>query len=292
MGVRGPVLLLAAILAGCASAPVKPPEIGPRLRIAVVEFENKTSYGARLGSAAADILMTELVRTDRFILVERAKLSKLLEEQKLGLSGVIEPETAARMGRLLGAAAIITGAVSEFGVRTGGSDLLIVESKKQTAEAAVDARIVDVETGAILHAESGRGEAASSSGTFLGLGSSAGYDEALEGKALRAAIQGLARSLSEHLAALPWSCRVAEVEGGDIYLDAGVKAGLNVGQALEVIRRGEAVKSPDSGLIIGYKETRIGEARVEKHFGEDGAIARMSEGGAPKQGDICRLPKR
>ena len=63
------------------------------------EFENKTTYGARLGESATDILITELVKTNRFIVVERDKMDKLLEEQKLGLTGVIDPNTAAKAGK-------------------------------------------------------------------------------------------------------------------------------------------------------------------------------------------------
>ena len=76
-----------------------------------------------------------------------AKLEKVrafLEEQRLGQTGAVDAGTAAKMGRLLGASAIVTGAVSQFGVKTRGSDMLIAESKRQVAEAVVDVRIVDV----------------------------------------------------------------------------------------------------------------------------------------------------
>ena len=41
---------------------------GPKRRIGVVEFENKSAYGqGRLGGAASDILVTELVKSGKFI---------------------------------------------------------------------------------------------------------------------------------------------------------------------------------------------------------------------------------
>lgn len=288
------VFASAGILAGCAAAPeVKaPPPAGPRLRVAVAKFENKTTYGARLGTAASDILVTELARTERFVLIERAELDRLLSEQKLGLTGAVDPATAAQMGKILGAAAIIVGSVSQFGVKTEGSDLLITASKRQIAEATVDARIIDVETARILHAETGSGEAKTTSGTFLGLGSSASYDEALEGKALRAAIAGLAEGIVVQLAEIPWRCHVADVEGGDIYLDAGARSGLQVGQLLEVARLGAEIKSPDTGIVIGRREKTLGTAKVVSYFSQDGAIARMQGGGGiPARGDVCRLAK-
>jgi len=233
-------------LAGCGGARTKGVEYapaekvtGPRLRVAVVEFENKTAYGARLGTASADILVTELAKTDRFILVERAKLDKILAEQKLGLSGAIDSDTVAKMGKLLGAAAIVTGAVSEFGVKTRGSDYLITESKRQYAEAVVDVRIIDAETGQILHAESGKGKADAGSMSILGMGTKAGYDETLEGKALRDAIVKFAGNVVNRLSLIAWSCRVAEVDGPKLYLDAGQRSGLKVGDVLVVIRLGD-----------------------------------------------------
>jgi curli biogenesis system outer membrane secretion channel CsgG len=285
------VLASAWIVAGCAASPeVKaPPPAGPKLRVAVAKFENKTTYGARLGTAASDILVTELARTERFVLIERAELERLLTEQKLGLTGAVDPATAAQMGKILGAAAMVVGSVSQFGVKTEGSDLLITASKRQIAEATVDARIIDVETARILHAETGTGEAKTTSGTFLGLGSSASYDEALEGKALRAAIVGLAEGIVAQLGQIPWRCHVADVEGRDIYLDAGARSGLQVGQLLEVVRRGAEIKSPDTGIVIGHKEKTLGTAQVMRHFAQDGAIAQMQSGGPPARGDICRL---
>jgi len=62
---------------------------GPKLRVGVVDFVNKSSYGAgRLGTSASDILTTELFKTGAFIVVERAQLRRVLGEQSLGQTGV------------------------------------------------------------------------------------------------------------------------------------------------------------------------------------------------------------
>jgi curli biogenesis system outer membrane secretion channel CsgG len=288
--------VLALLASGCGGSSVRTDSpvlaekiTGPRLRIAIVEFENKTTYGQRLGTASADILVTELAKTDRFILIERQKLEKIMQEQKLGLTGAVDPDTAAKMGRVLGAAAIVTGAVSEFGVKTQGSDALIIESKKQVAEAGVDVRIIDAETSQILYAESGHGTATNSTGTFLGLGSKSSYDESLEGKALRAAIVGFANNVAKRLMQIPWSCRVAEVDGPTLYLDAGLRTGLPAGTVLQVVRLGAEIKSPATGLVIGRKESVLGKAKVLTMMGEDASQAQMIDGATPVKGDLCRM---
>lgn len=263
---------------------------GPKRRVGVVDFENKTAYGqARLGQAASDILITEMVKTGKFIVVERDKVNKLLEEQKLGLNGAIDQNTAAQMGKILGLNAIITGAISNFGVRTTGSDYLVAQSKKQEATCTVDIRVVDTETGQILYADSGKGVSKVSSGGFLGMGTKGGYAESIEGDALRAALSQLTINITSQINKKPWSCRVAQVAAGKVYLNAGREAGLENGQKLKVFGLGAEIKDPDSGLVIGKEEEDLGELQISSFFGENGAIGIMKGGRMPKKGDLARM---
>ncbi len=152
---------------------------GPKRRVAIINFENKTKYGARLGNSATDIMITEMAKSNKFIIIERSKMHNLLEEQKLGMSGVIDANTAAKAGKILGLNAIITGSVSQFGIKTEGSDYLITKSKRQIVEATVDVRVVDVDTGRVLFADQGNGIAKSSNAKVLGIGTKGGYYERL-----------------------------------------------------------------------------------------------------------------
>ncbi|MBI4052076.1 MAG: hypothetical protein HY400_06185 [Elusimicrobia bacterium] len=269
---------------------------GPKRRIGVIDFENKTAYGqGRLGGAASDILLTELVKSGKFIVVERDKLGKLMEEQKLGMTGVIDSHTAAKVGKVLGLNAIVTGAVSQFGVKTEGSDYLISQSKRQVAEVTVDIRVVDVETGQILLADSGKGVSKKGWGSFLGMGTKGGYDETLEGDALRAAIVQFVDNIISQVNKKPWSCQIAEAIGNELYLNAGQESGLEVGTELECFHLGRAIKDPSSGLVIGNTEESLGTAKVMRYCGQGGdcSIARLQSSGGvvPAARDICRLPQ-
>ncbi|MGH7468252.1 MAG: tetratricopeptide repeat protein [Longimicrobiales bacterium] len=64
---------------------------------------------APLGRAFAELLTTDLSQTDRLVVVERAQVQRLLDEVKLGQSGLVDPQSAARAGRLLGAGRIVQG---------------------------------------------------------------------------------------------------------------------------------------------------------------------------------------
>ncbi|MDX1625916.1 MAG: CsgG/HfaB family protein, partial [Wenzhouxiangellaceae bacterium] len=68
---------------------------GPKARIAVARFENKTAqstgyagwYNPQIGDGMADMLTTALVNSGRYIVLERANLDTVLNEQDLGASG-------------------------------------------------------------------------------------------------------------------------------------------------------------------------------------------------------------
>ncbi|MFH1724731.1 MAG: CsgG/HfaB family protein [Elusimicrobiota bacterium] len=237
------------------------------------------------------MLITELARTGRLVLVERERLDKVFDEQKLAAAGFVEADTAAEMGRLLGLNAVVLGTISNFGAATKGSDYIIGRRKNLSASATVDVRVVDAETAEVVYADSGRGEASSSTGEVLGMGSRQEYDEALEGDALRAAISQLAKNISRRIDLQRWSCRVADLEGGRVLLDAGKTSGLRRDQKLAVYRLGREVKSPATGKVIGRTREKIGELRIVDFFGADGSVATFTGKELPKRGDVVLLPE-
>jgi curli biogenesis system outer membrane secretion channel CsgG len=71
-------------------------------RIAIINFEDRSGYGHNIGRGVADMLVTSLVESDKFIVIERAELDELLKEQGLGQTGLVTPQSAAKVGQLLG----------------------------------------------------------------------------------------------------------------------------------------------------------------------------------------------
>lgn len=295
-------LPLTAFFTGCAPATTvkkkqtitidkqKEVIIPPKKKISVMEFENKSAYGQRrLGTAASDILMTELGKSGKFILIERTKLDKIQEEQKLQTTGLIDANTVSQIGKILGLDAVVIGTVSQFGMKKGGSDYLITQSKQQVAECTVDIRVIEVETGRILYIDSGKGVAKSSKGSFLGMGTKGSYDETIEGESLRAAIAKFVDNIIYQVNARPWSCRVAEVDENNIYLDAGRESNLKLGTKLTVYQQGKEIRSPDTGMVIGRTENKIAEIEVVDYFGDNGSTAKIVSGKKPQSGDLCRF---
>lgn len=160
-----------------------------RRNISVMDFVNKTQYAKRrLGSSASDILSSELVKLGRFNVIEREQLALAIEQLDLADLGLIDESQAVEVGQYLGTHIIVTGSVSQFGSKVEGHDFILYQSKTQTAEAVVDVRLIEVETTRIIGAYTGRGLVSKTTSSIMGAGGRAGYDETLEGDALRAAI--------------------------------------------------------------------------------------------------------
>ena len=255
--------------------------LGPKRRVAVIEFDNKTPYGQReLGTAASDIMITELQKTGAFILVERDKVQSLIDEQKFSNSELAEPATAVKLGRMLGASAVVIGSVSQFGEKEQGEDVVIYQRRSQIADATVDVRVVDVASGEILVADSGRGEATQTIKNTLGMGGRASYDTTLAGDAMRAAIFKFVKNVVDRMTTQPFTARVAQVDSGKIYIDAGKATGLAIGTQLEVLRPGKEIISPTTGKSMGETTNHVGWVKVVDYFGDDGAVACPVEGDA------------
>jgi curli biogenesis system outer membrane secretion channel CsgG len=260
--------------------------------VGVVEFVNKSSYGAgRLGTSASDILTTELFKTGAFIVVERAQLRQVLGEQALGQSGAVNAETAAQAGRVLGLNALVTGSISQFGVSTGGADYGVYKEKVQTAKCAVDVRVVEASTGQLLFADSGKGEFQRKAQEVLGFGQRAGYDETLGQEALRSAVTKFMDNLVQKLQSVEWSGAVAMVSGTDVYINAGRDVGLNPGDTLVVQGTGQEIYDPQTKVLLGRTRGAVKGELLVTEIEERMTITRVRSGVGFQVGDMVRLKK-
>jgi len=266
---------------------------GLKHRVAVLSIVNRTTYGQeRIGNAVKDMLTTEVSKTGCFVLVERDQLEKTLNEQSLGQSGAMDSTFAPRVGKLVGAEFVLFGSVSQFGVRTEASESFFSDSKTQFADAAVDIKLMNVETGEIALSLSGTGHAKRKFTSVLGIGSTGGYDEALESQALRSSLAGFAARIAAEVGKSPWMC-YAMVRGEQLYLDAGSRSGVAAGQQYEIFTKGDAIYSPTTGALLGYDEMKMGVVQVDRMLGTDGAIAILVSGKLPeKQAIVRRLPDK
>jgi curli biogenesis system outer membrane secretion channel CsgG len=263
---------------------------GPKLRVGVVNFQNKTpSRVLGVGEAAADILGTILQKTGRFIVIPQQDMASILEHQRMGQTGAINPDTAAKMGQILGLNAIVTGSITSYSETEEGYDYLVSKGKKQIARVGVDYRIVDTSTGVQLMADSGEGIYEKKVGSVLGMGTKAAYDTDLRDGALRDALTKAMVNMMKQLESQPWKGKIAKVSGNQVYINAGKKTGLKIGDRLDVYRVGEDIIDPDTHVKIGTTEDKVGQVLIQKNdIGDkaDMSLAVTTSGMGFKQGDV------
>lgn len=261
--------------------------IGLRKKLAIAKFENATRFGKRrLGENMTAVLSTELAKTDRFILLERADVDQILEQVALSQSGITEGTL--EQIQLLDADYILSGAVTHYSVTTTGSSNLFTQSKIQKAEVTTDVRIINIRTGEIVLSKSGSGIAEKEFSKVLGMGESGGYDESLELDAFRAAVINVTANIVKVLDDSPWMCDVVKISGDKLYLDAGKKSNIKLGDSLLVIKRDEAITNL-SGAIIGFEETEIGSGSIIDFLGSDGSILKLRTSPQLELPLICRM---
>ena len=103
-------ILLVALFAACLRTFAQP-ATPPILTVAVFDFESKDDAVRDLGPKVAMLVNASLSAEPQLITVERADLEKVLGEQEVGLAIPVEPETAAKVGHLIGAKVLVTGRV-------------------------------------------------------------------------------------------------------------------------------------------------------------------------------------
>jgi len=207
-----------------AGAQALPPYSGPKARIAVADFEVKAAKATgEIGSGLREMLVTALVNSNRFSVVERQALSAVMQEQELSSSGAAQTGTGPKRGNIKTADLVITAAVTEFepqasGGRAGvgggggvGSGVLggLLGAALNKAHMALDIRIIDTSTSEVLTATRVQGQASDISGGFmagflgswgLGGGLSAYANTPME-KAIRICIIEAVRYISQTISA-------------------------------------------------------------------------------------------
>lgn len=101
--------------------------------LAVLYFHNRSGQSQLdpLQKGLAYLLMTDLATVENLHLVERAKLQALVEELNLGASGLVERQTAPRVGKLLGASYLVGGDLREPGPQNIGIDANLLQVSDQ-----------------------------------------------------------------------------------------------------------------------------------------------------------------
>jgi len=317
-----------ATAAPAAAAPstASPAPTGRKKRVAVFDFDYATVHGGvaaifgqdvDIGKGVCDLLVNYLVKDGSYAVMERKALDKILAEQNFSNSDRANPTSAAKIGKLLGVDAIIVGSITEFGNDTkntgvggaggglGGFGLGGFKHKKTKAIVALNARLVDIDTGEILGVAEGKGESSRESTSLVGGGGSwsgfgaggvnfgsSDFQNTIIGEATKAAVEQMSAGVvadKDRLQArvIMVSGLVAAVDSGQIVLNVGAKAGVKVGDQLNVERVSKEIKDPATGKVIRRLSSAVGVVRVTD-VDDESAIATAVSGAGFKVGDVVK----
>jgi len=313
-------LLLAATITGAPAADKK------RVAVLDFEFGTvqggvSAIFGQNvdIGKGIADLLVDRLVRDGSYAVIERKSIQKILVEQNFSNSDRADPSSAAKIGKLLGVDAIIIGSITQFGrddksMGVGGGVLRGVGSKyglgnvgvkNSKAAVGISARTVSVDTGEILAVASGRGESTRSGTTLLGAGSSSrttagggvdmtssNFSNSIIGEATAAAVDNLRADLVAGASRIPARVQVidglvADVSGATLILNVGTRAGIRVGQSLDIVQNGREIRDPATGKVLRRIGNRIGAVMITE-ADEQSSVGQYNGAVTPKVGDQVR----
>lgn len=284
---------------GCAAGPgvSRPPsEASVRPVVAVSSFENRSGFSGewQLGGGMADLLVSELVLSGNFSVVERQHLEQVTGEISRQKNGMFRTEGRVKDGMLKNAQYFIRGVINDFSQVEGGGFFFSVSrgllgGRGYTARVALTLSLVDIESGEILNSvqsagTAGAGEAyGSASYKGVAFGGDAFFKTPL-GQATRDAIREGVVGITRSLPARPWKPMIAGVDGMSILLNGGADRGVLPGSVYIARQQARTVTDPDTGDVIallpGAEVGRVRVVRVEEKM----AVAEAIEGAGFRRG--------
>jgi curli biogenesis system outer membrane secretion channel CsgG len=307
------------------ATPAAAPVPAAKHRVAVMNFDYGTVQSSvsaifgtdqDIGKGISAMLIEKLVKDGQYSVIERAALDKLLAEQNFSNSDRANPTSAAKIGQLLGVDTIIIGSITQFGrddkhTNIGGGGfgskygLGGIGTKNSKAIVAVSARMVNVNTGEIISAVTGTGESSRGGTSLLGAGGGGGgggvgavdmgssnFGNTILGEATHKAVDDMGAQLDASATKVPTnklevSGLVADVSGNTLIVNVGKKAGIHVGDVLDVSRPVRVVKDPATGKVIKSITDKVGSATVTE-VDDDSATATFTGAAPAKVGDAIK----
>ena len=226
-------------------------------------------------------LMTFLVKANKFDVVERSRMKDILTEQEFSESGYISPETAVKLGKLIGADYFVMGKIEQFqaGIENKKIPYTNEVKKQYEGKITVNVRIVDSRGGKVVtankfvveHEDLNRKNEVTPD-DFL---------DALKEKAVKDIVNGIVEGV--------FPLKIIKITGNKVYINRGAGVSFKVGDTLTVMSQGEGLVDPDTGESLGSAEEVVGQVEVDAIQKKFSTAKIVSGAGQIKKGAIVRL---
>jgi hypothetical protein len=212
-------------------------------------------------------------RSERILFIDYQLVKEFLEKGGYVLSDLETPKVLRLLDQAFGIHAVVVGHLSGPYVFT--TKTLKDRDEMSKAILKVETSIVDTLSGKTL-------KTLSVTNPIIASREKGSYsEEKAKVKAIDLAISDLSKALTRELDSLDWFCRVAKVEGEDVYINAGKLTGLRIGDVVEVFR-------PDG---LDERREQKGKIQISGFFGMDASMGRLIDGKRPDVNDILRFAK-
>jgi hypothetical protein len=254
----------------------KPVSPGLKKKVVITHFDDRALQAEEtFGDWIAEKLIKEVDRrSQRVLFVDYQMVKEFLETRGVSLSDLQKPEVLHLLNEVFGIHVFLFGHLA-------GPYTFVTKGAKEPEESAsalikIEMKLMDTLTGKTL-------KNIEASNPILATKMKGSFSaEKAKVKAIDITLANLIGPLSRELDSLDWFCRIAKVDGEEVYLNAGKLTGIKEGDVMEVLRPG---RPGEPGEIKG-------KIRISTCFGIDASIGNLIQGKRPEVDDILRLAKR
>lgn len=239
-----------------------------RLKVAVLDFFERTPYTRTKGSLGHSIALTlavELDKTGRFEVFAREDLDSVLSEVRLENGSPVTDTAAARFGKLAKVDYVIYGDIEKLEV--GRSE----KGDTQTARVTVNYKVLAADSGRVWRTK----ELSASA-----VGAPTDDSREVTERAIQRTIEDFVKlSIPEPTGKVA----LIDAEKGRFVINLGEANGIERGNYFQVVRLGREIRDPDSGEVIEREKEivcwgRVVEAGDKVAFLEPGEYSKSDIG--------------
>ncbi len=271
------------------SQEVTPEVTMERKKLIILASENKDSD---ISKKITQIASSTAIQLNRYDVIDRSQLDKILSEQKLQHSGVVNPDQALEIGKVAGANEALFISITNFGqkgVPTEKQEEKDDEEEpetelfgwivKEVVKAKIDKELENVErypnniqtvvSGEVrlLNVETGK--------SISSFNFSAEHTGGVKAKSLNKALKKVRSQMVDNLKSLyQLSSEVLDVQGNDIMLLLGKNMGVRKGMVYEIRTLDTKRKVRDRDITISGKTVGFVEVETVSADASEGRVLR------------------
>lgn len=226
-------------------------------------------------------LMTYLVKSNKFDVVERGRMEDLLKEQDFSESGYISPKSAVKMGKLIGADYFVMGKIEQLKavLETKKAPYADTPRPQYDGKMIVNVRIVDSRGGKIVSAA--KVQVAHKDLNYNDKVRPDDFLQALKDKTVKQIVNEVISGV--------FPVKIVKITDGEVYLNRGAGSILEVGSNMTVYSQGESLVDPDTGESLGSAEQAVAELEVTSIQDKFSKAKILSGDKSVKPGMLVRL---